>query len=536
MSEMNEKQNLTHEELKQKISSSLQNLNKSTFVFDEMIQDYNLLHKKYDDMKILLEQNQRINTTKKEEVSKKENKNDEEDYNFLKDNYFKLKETNEQNLQEIQKNLENIMKLNDKIESQSKKIKAYQAENSALKSQNMQLDKKNKELNKINDENEKKIFKLNKSCQRMEIDHKKLIDNSVQMHQDLENLRNKILDMQTNHLNSNNYGINTDEININQNHTFDKNDINFSIKNTSGELPNKLKYKQKVHHKGITSIKFNKVGTKYVTTGEDRLLIVMDTIKNLEIKKFCDFDKTVSEACFNKKNHLIFAGSHDASAKLFSTQNYNLVSKFYEHAKQINCVKSYNMKERGLTGSSDTTIKEWDFESKKLLQEFGYKSPCYCLNISSNDFFILSGHEDGVVNMWTGDINKKSKLFKLHKDKIVDVQIFKDNSFLSLGADKVIKLFDIRKEKEIYTINEDKINDICESNIAISPDKNHFAVGSKEGNVYIFNINKGEIENTINNNNGRGEVKSICWSEFNNHIYVGDSNGFISIWGNDTIH
>ena len=83
MSEMKEKQNLTHEELKQKISSSLQNLNKSTFVFDEMIQDYNLLHKKYDDMKILLEQNQRINATKKEEVSKKENKNDEEDYNFL---------------------------------------------------------------------------------------------------------------------------------------------------------------------------------------------------------------------------------------------------------------------------------------------------------------------------------------------------------------------------------------------------------------------------------------------------------------------
>ena len=50
MSEINEEQNLTHEQLKQKISSSPQNLNKSTLDFDEMIQDYNLLHKKYGDL------------------------------------------------------------------------------------------------------------------------------------------------------------------------------------------------------------------------------------------------------------------------------------------------------------------------------------------------------------------------------------------------------------------------------------------------------------------------------------------------------
>ena len=134
--------------------------------------------------------------------------------------------------------------------------------------------------------------------------------------------------------------------------------------------------------------------------------------------------------------------------------------------------------------------------------------------------------------MWTGDINKQSKLFKIHDDRIFAIKIVKDNSFLSLGKDKKIKLFDIRNEKEIFTINDEKIKDICESNIAISPDKNHFAVGSKEGNVYIFNINKGELENTINNNNGRGEVKSIFWNSLNYNIYIGDSNGFISIWGN----
>ena len=527
MSQINDKSKPGHEQLKQKISESLEKLNKSTFVFDEMISDYSILYKKYIDNQ---EQNSRVNNVgliKGESTDKIIDKNDEEDYNFLKDKYFKLKETNEQNLQEIKNNLENIMQLNTKIEAQTKKIEGYKAENSALKSQNMQLDKTNKELKKINEENEKKIFLLNKSCQRMEIDHNKLIENNVQMHQELEELRNKLLDIQTNNLKN--------EIEIqdsnNEDIIKDKNEIVISSINQEGKIPNKLKYKQKIHYKGITSISFNVVGDNYITTGEDNTLTLLDTSTNSEITKYTSFTKTVSEARFNKNNNLIFVGSYDASAKILSAKNLYLVSNFVEHSKAINCVKCFHIKDRGLTGSSDTTIKEWDFEKKKLLEEFSYGKACYSLSISPKDNFILSGHEDGVVNLWTED--KKSQLFKLHEDKIIDVQIIKENNILSLGKDKKIKLFDIRKEKEIYTINEDKISDICESNIAISPGQKYFAVGSNEGNVYIVNINNGDIESTINNNNGRGEVKSIYWSEFNHHIYIGDSNGFVSIWGND---
>ena len=49
----------------------------------------------------------------------------------------------------------------------------------------------------------------------------------------------------------------------------------------------------------------------------------------------------------------------------------------------------------------------------------------------------------------------------------------------------------------------------------------------------MIHLNNGEIEETINNNNGRGEVTSINWNNNNHHIYIGDSKGFISIWGND---
>ena len=538
MSEINDDIKLNHDKLKQKITSAVKNNNKVTFVYDSMIEDYNFLYKKYIDMQIAQEQKERLGSktfTRKESILKMDNG---EDINFLNDKYLKLKETNEKNLQEIKNHLENIMKLQEKLDTKDKRIKGYQAENTALKSQNIQLTQKNKELNKINDDNEKKIAKLNKSCQRMEIDHKKLIDDSVQMHQIIEQLNNRILDLEKKCL-KNNIEIVSNDIReeINKSNIvpdiIDKNEINFSKKNSKNELPTTLKYKQKVHFKNITSINFNNKGDKYITTSEDKSLILLETAKNTEIFKFDKFDSIISEACFDKSNQFIFIGSFDSTVKLINAQNSNLISNFSEHANGVNCVKCYNLKEKGISGSSDNTIKEWDFDTKKLLQELNYKNPCYALCISSNDNFVLSGHGDGVVNMWTGDNQKEAKLFKLHDDRIIDIKIINENSFVSLAKDKKIKLFDIRNEKEIYTINEeDKIKDISESNIAISPDKIHFAIGSKEGNVYIININKGEIENIINNNNGRGEVKSLSWNNLNNNMYIGDSNGFISIWGN----
>ena len=538
MSEINDDIKLNHDKLKQKITSAVKDNNKVTFVYDSMIEDYNFLYKKYIDMQIAQEQKERLGSktfTRKESILKMDNG---EDINFLNDKYLKLKETNEKNLQEIKNHLENIMKLQEKLDTKDKRIKGYQAENTALKSQNIQLTQKNKELNKINDDNEKKIAKLNKSCQRMEIDHKKLIDDSVQMHQIIEQLNNRILDLEKKCL-KNNIEIVSNDIReeINKSNIvpdiIDKNEINFSKKNTRNELPTTLKYKQKVHFKNITSINFNNQGDKYITTSEDKSLILLETAKNTEIFKFDEFDSVISEACFDKSNQFIFIGSFDSTVKLINAQNSNLISNFSEHANGVNCVKCYNLKEKGISGSSDNTIKEWDFDTKKLLQELNYKNPCYALCISSNDNFVLSGHGDGVVNMWTGDNQKEAKLFKLHDDRIIDIKIINENSFVSLAKDKKIKLFDIRNEKEIYTINEeDKIKDISESNIAISPDKIHFAIGSKEGNVYIININKGEIENIINNNNGRGEVKSLSWNNLNNNMYIGDSNGFISIWGN----
>ena len=85
----------------------------------------------------------------------------------------------------------------------------------------------------------------------------------------------------------------------------------------------------------------------------------------------------------------------------------------------------------------------------------------------------------------------------------------------------------------MYTIDKNKIDECCESCITISPDKKYFAVGSNKGMIYIVNISDGNINSAINNNRGSGSITTLNWRPNKSEIYAGDSNGFLSIWGND---
>ena len=533
--------------LKLKISQTLNNLNQSSQVFVEMINDYNTLYKKYMNIQKIPEQNQRLYSfqIKPEEVIKTDQTELEKKYNLIEEQYLKKKTENEKNIEEINKKMQQIMELKNKLDIKDKKINGYSAENSALKQQNMILDKKNKELNETNDKNDKLIFELNKYNQKLEIDHKKLVDSAGKMHMEIDKLRTKLLEMQEHTINKvNKYNELMETAKQKQiyfkekSETFDPNNnnrINFNEISPSDakiKIPNKLKYKTKNHYNRITSINFNNSGSSYLTAGEDSIIHIYESDKNLETYEFSDFSDIVTEACFDNNENFLFAGSYDKTAKLYSLKSYKLSYNFIGHNDKINCLKTFNNNPYGLTGSSDKTIKEWDFNNKKMNREVICNSECHSLEISPDDNFFLSGHLDGTVKLF-GIKDKSEKLFNLHNDKVLDVKLIKNDLFLTLGKDKQIKLFDLRNEKVIYTIDENKISENYQSSITISPDKKYFACGTDKGMIYIININDGNIDYSINNNKGSGSVTGICWKPNSSIIYAGDSNGFLSIWGTD---
>ena len=547
---MEEEPSSDKSQLKKKIAKSLDNLNKSSQVFDDMITDYNVLYQKYISIQLRTEQSQRLSSIQlskaQENASKMDQAELEKAYNALQEELLKLKNSKEEALVNLTKNLQSYLELKTKLENSNKKIISITSENSALKQQFILLDKRNKELNTLNQSQEKELLDLRKSKQKLETEHKKLLESTGKMLMEIEYLRNKVLELQENTVNKmNDYNeliesarqkqkaadlyfqekqekfkeTNMDFVNLNEMFGF----------SDEVKIPNKLRYKQKIHNKVITSINFNNFGSSFITTGADYIIKVFDAAKNYESNIFSGFSSSVTEACFDHTEQFIFAGSLDKTAKLWALKNNKLLNTFTGHIDYINCVKSLNAQQRGLTGSNDRTIREWDYNTQSLVRKFNCISACHSMAISPDDSFILSGHMDGTVKLWASN-DKPEKVFDLHEDKVLQIKMIKNDQILTLGKDVTIKLFDIRKDQPIYTINDSKIPQYCESSIAVSPDKKYFAVGSTKGNIYIVNLNNGNVDSVINNK-GTDAISGLCWRPFNSQIYVGDSGGFLTIWG-----
>ena len=132
-------------QLKLKISKSLEKLNKSSLVFDDMINDYNTLYTKYINIQLMAEQNQRFNKLQlmkaQENVSKMDQAELEQAYNSLQEEFLKIKNSKEETLVNLTKNLQTIMDLKAKLDQREKKIMGLTTENASLKQQNVLMDK-----------------------------------------------------------------------------------------------------------------------------------------------------------------------------------------------------------------------------------------------------------------------------------------------------------------------------------------------------------------------------------------------------------
>ena len=297
----------------------------------------------------------------------------------------------------------------------------------------------------------------------------------------------------------------------------------------SVEVPSKLQYKFKFHNKSITSICFNGFGSNLITTGADNFIKIIDTSKNQEAAVFSGFASSVTDACFDRGEQLLFAGSLDKTAKLWNLKNSKLLTTFTGHIDYINAVYNLHTQEKGLTGSSDRTIREWDFNQLKLTRKFNCTSACHSLCVASDDSYILSGHMDGSVRVWTSN-EKPDQIIDLHDDNVIRLEILKgENQFLTLSKDFSMKLFDLRKNQAIYTVNDSKIPQYCESQISVSTDKKYFAVGSTKGNIYVINLLDGSLQKTINNKS-TNPILSLAWRPFHSQLYVGDNAGYLTIW------
>ena len=528
--------------IKSRIYANLKKHNKKFSAYEEIIKNYQKLMEKYNSTRSIAENTYYSRTLLIEDKGKIGNMNQSEilkNLRTLQNELEKSKTLNQEYLENSNKNLREIMNLKSEKEKFEKELYQLKPEYETLKSQSVIYKNKIKELEEENEHQKQLIQQMTLKYSDNEVTIKSLNDKLTLLTEENKSLNEKISLLKNDVI----YKLNefndliesakqkkkvadiyfTEKINeyekINEKKYYNQ------IEETN--IPKKLKFNYKPHLKEITTLFFSNLGESFLSVGGDNIIKCYETSKNKESLSISN-NTRITDACFDSKEELIFAGSIDKTLKLFNIKNNKLMHIFKGHNNEITCVKCLINQEKGLSGSKDHYIKEWDFKNLKLIKDHHSKIPCNCLSIMNKNNHFLSGHIDGTVKLWS---NGKSfdKSYDIG-DSISNIEILKnEKQFLIKNNQGEIKLFDIRNEKVIYSIDNTVLNELCKSNISISHDWKYFSVGSEKGNIFVFNLIDGNIIHTIENTI-KNPITTIKWRPFHSQIYVGDNLGNLSIW------
>ncbi|ABA27318.1 mRNA splicing factor PRL1 (nucleomorph) [Bigelowiella natans] len=203
---------------------------------------------------------------------------------------------------------------------------------------------------------------------------------------------------------------------------------------------------------------------------------------------------------FNYSNSLFFTGSSDRTIKIWNFPKGRLLSTLPGHIDQITDILVDQDQDLLYSASLDKTIKCWDLKQNRVInQYYGHKSGVYTINLFNPLKILFSGGRDCVIKVWDTRSNKEVNSMRGHENTIMKIISDRKNpKIISTSIDRTIKFWDLRTAKCTGSINKfnNALRDLKLSNdgfiYGVSIDL-FFKVKNSENNKIVtplFNLKK----------------------------------------------
>lgn len=189
------------------------------------------------------------------------------------------------------------------------------------------------------------------------------------------------------------------------------------------------------------------------------------------------------------------------------------------------------------SSSADMTLAIWDLETGKKVRNYKNKSIINDIDHNSNTSLIVSGDDDGIVNLW--DQRQKLPIFKVNTKFPILSCCFNNqgsNIYFS-GIDPSVNAYDIRNpDSPIWTCSG-PIDSI--TSLAINNDDSMLVSRSTRGSVNTYNA-KDIIPQSVSRpspyiydgapSNSEYKLIRTCFSKDNVHIFSGSDDHTTTMW------
>ncbi len=209
--------------------------------------------------------------------------------------------------------------------------------------------------------------------------------------------------------------------------------------------------------------------------------------------------------------------------------NIHKIDTFSGHRDSIYTIISKNNGSEFYSAGGDGYIIEWDLSKPdmgKLLAKAGTSVYALCHDPERNQLWIGQNYEGiQVIDTETKAVLHNSKITA---SAIFDIQIVNSKAIIAAG-DGVLTIIDIATFSVQKHIKVSSKNIRC---IAISPQKNEFAVGDSEHQIHIFNLTDFSLERTLKEHTN--SVFSVSYSPDGKYLLSAGRDAHLKIW--DTLN
>jgi len=182
------------------------------------------------------------------------------------------------------------------------------------------------------------------------------------------------------------------------------------------------------------------------------------------------------------------------------------------------------------SGGKDRFLNKWYVETSELISTNTMFNEINKLAIFSNDNVLLIANGP-LISLYDYENDEYVKILEDHKDMVNDIAIGPNDSFfISVSADKTVKLWDVINLKARNIYNELKDNF---SAVAIHPDGRYIAVGtanmdSKKNSIYIWQVNIAECIQELKGH--KGSINSLVFSIDGKFLFSGSEDKTVISW------
>lgn len=282
------------------------------------------------------------------------------------------------------------------------------------------------------------------------------------------------------------------------------------------------------HQRELLSLSTSLDGQFILSNSEDQSLRLWD-LKNQALVFTKQEAGLISTRISKNGKHLI-GGYENGQLKCWDIQSQQELWSKQAHSTALNLLQFSPNGQYIISGSASEegspAVFLWETANGKQIQKLdGASKIVGSLSLSPNQRYLITGREDGYINIWDQGNGQLWRSIKAHKDKVRSIDIAPNGSqFISTGEDSVIKVWDLYEGKLRQTLAgpEKRMNII-----RFSPDGQTIMSIGREKQAFVWNLQNNEAYPI---GNARSSYTSFEFSPDSKLFITTSFEGIAQVW------